>query len=33
MATDRRTYGFRKAGILAALVNGTLLLVAVGGVL
>jgi cobalt-zinc-cadmium efflux system protein len=33
MATDRRTYGFRRAGILAALVNGGLLLVAVGGIL
>jgi cobalt-zinc-cadmium efflux system protein len=32
-ATDRRTYGFRRAGILAALVNGSLLLVAVGGIL
>lgn len=32
-ATDRRTYGFRRAGILAALVNGGLLLVAVGGIL
>ena len=31
--TDRRTYGFRRAGILAALVNGGLLLVAVGGIL
>jgi cobalt-zinc-cadmium efflux system protein len=33
LATDRRTYGFRRAGILAALVNGSLLLVAVGGIL
>ncbi|HWQ10218.1 MAG TPA: cation diffusion facilitator family transporter, partial [Holophaga sp.] len=33
MATDRRTYGFRRAGIMAALVNGSLLLVAVGGIL
>jgi cobalt-zinc-cadmium efflux system protein len=32
-ATDHRTYGFRRAGILAALVNGSLLLVAVGGIL
>jgi cobalt-zinc-cadmium efflux system protein len=32
-ATDRRTYGFRRAGILAALVNGSLLLVVVGGIL
>lgn len=32
-ATDRRTYGYRRAGILAALVNGSLLLVAVGGIL
>lgn len=32
-ATERRTYGFRRAGILAALVNGSLLLVAVGGIL
>ena len=32
-ATDRRTYGFRRAGILAALMNGSLLLVAVGGIL
>jgi len=33
LATDKRTYGFRRAGILAALVNGSLLLVAVGGIL
>lgn len=32
-ATDKRTYGYRRAGILAALVNGSLLLVAVGGIL
>jgi cobalt-zinc-cadmium efflux system protein len=32
-ATERRTYGYRRAGILAALVNGGLLLVAVGGIL
>lgn len=32
-ATDKRTYGYRRAGILAALVNGCLLLVAVGGIL
>lgn len=32
-ATDRRTYGYRRAGILSALVNGGLLLVAVGGIL
>jgi cobalt-zinc-cadmium efflux system protein len=32
-ATARRTYGFRRAGILAALVNGVLLLAATGGIL
>lgn len=32
-ATERRTYGYRRAGILAALVNGSLLLVLVGGIL
>ncbi len=32
-ASGRHTYGFRRAGILAALVNGVLLLVAVGGIL
>lgn len=31
--TARRTYGYRRAGILAALVNGMLLLVATGGIL
>jgi cobalt-zinc-cadmium efflux system protein len=32
-ATERRTYGFRRAGILAALINGALLLLLVGGIL
>ncbi len=32
-ATDKRTYGYRRAGLLTALVNGSLLLVAVGGIL
>ena len=32
-ATARRTYGYRRAGILAALVNGMLLLAATGGIL
>lgn len=32
-ATARRTYGFRRAGILAALVNGVLLLAVTGGLL
>lgn len=32
-ATARRTYGFRRAGILAALVNGVLLLAATGGIM
>jgi cobalt-zinc-cadmium efflux system protein len=32
-ATVRRTYGFRRAGILAALVNGVLLLAATGAIL
>lgn len=32
-ATARRTYGFRRAGILSALVNGVLLLAATGGIL
>jgi cobalt-zinc-cadmium efflux system protein len=32
-ATARRTYGYRRAGILAALVNSMLLLVATGGIL
>jgi cobalt-zinc-cadmium efflux system protein len=32
-ATSRRTYGYRRAGILAALFNGLLLLVATGGIL
>ena len=32
-ATARRSYGFRRAGILAALVNGVLLLAATGGIL
>lgn len=32
-ATAKRTYGYRRAGILAALVNGMLLLVATGGIL
>jgi cobalt-zinc-cadmium efflux system protein len=32
-ATARRTYGYRRAGILAALVNGVLLLAATGGIL
>jgi len=31
--SDRRTYGFRRAGILAALINASLLLVLVGGIL
>jgi cobalt-zinc-cadmium efflux system protein len=31
--TTRRSYGFRRASIMAALVNATLLLVAVGGIL
>jgi cobalt-zinc-cadmium efflux system protein len=31
-ATDRRTYGWRKTSILAALFNGIILLVAIGGV-
>ena len=31
-ATARRTYGYRRAGILAALVNGMLLLAATGGI-
>lgn len=30
--TDTRTYGYRKASILAALANATLILVAVGGI-
>jgi cobalt-zinc-cadmium efflux system protein len=30
--TDTRTYGYRKAGILAALANATIILVAVGGI-
>ena len=30
--TDTRTYGYRKAGILAALANATLILTAVGGI-
>ena len=32
-ATTRRTYGFRRAGILAALINASVLLVLVGGIL
>jgi len=32
-ATERRTFGYRRAGILAALVNGSLLLVAIGSIL
>lgn len=32
-ATARRTYGYRRAGLLAALVNGMLLLAATGGIL